>query len=95
MADGSQIAKLILYLFGKFGKFLIDFGMVGTNSLRERTLSGASAELVVVRFRNISTAMIERPNRYSNTSWNAAKKTNGNKIQIVFPGLRPNVIINQ
>ena len=35
------------------------------------------------------------PNRYSNTSWNAAKKTNGNKIQIVFPGLRPNVIINQ
>lgn len=28
MADGSQIAKLILYLFGKFGKFLIDFGMV-------------------------------------------------------------------
>ena len=26
MADGSQIAKLILYLFGKFGRFLIDFG---------------------------------------------------------------------
>lgn len=26
--DGEQIKKLILYLFGKFGRFLIDFGMV-------------------------------------------------------------------
>lgn len=27
-SDGAAIAKLLLYLFGKFGKFLIDFGMV-------------------------------------------------------------------
>lgn len=27
-SDGLAITKLLLYLFGKFGKFLIDFGMV-------------------------------------------------------------------
>lgn len=26
--DGSQIAKLLLYLFGKFGRFLLDYGMI-------------------------------------------------------------------
>lgn len=27
-SDGSQIAKLLLYMFAKFGRFLIDYGMV-------------------------------------------------------------------
>ena len=48
--------------------------------------------MVVTRLRNMSTAIIECPKRYSSTSWKAAKKMSRKSIHVILPGHRLRVI---
>ena len=48
----------------------------------------ASPGLVVSTLVNMSVAMTELPNRYSNTIWKAQKKMNGKASQIITPERR-------
>jgi len=48
--------------------------------------SPASDALVVNRFVNISTAMIDPPNRYNSTIWNAPRIISGSVHSITPPG---------
>ena len=66
-----------------------------TPGTRLSSSSIASPGLVVSRFRNMSTAIIPLPKRYSNTIWNAAKNMNRNRPQMGFPSLRLSVIAIQ
>jgi len=50
--------------------------------------SPASPGLVVSTLVNMSVAMTELPNRYSNTIWKAQKKMNGKASQIITPERR-------
>ncbi len=50
--------------------------------------SVASPGLVVIRFRNMSVAMTELPNRYDSTIWNALKNMNMNPHQTMRPDRR-------
>ena len=60
-----------------------------TNTIEGQMLpssSPASEAFVVKRFVNMSTAMIDPPNRYSSTIWNAPRTISGNEQSISSPG---------
>ena len=54
--------------------------------------SPASLGFVVSRFVNISVAIIELPNKYSNTIWNAAKNINRKPVNIIIPERRSRML---
>ncbi len=65
---------------------------MATAGMRLLRSSDTSPVLVVSRLRNMSTAIIDPPNRYSNTSWNAARKMSMNIAHTILPVLRRSVI---